>query len=78
MQEPILSQVQESKLSKQGKTTTTGIFEGQPQNVVIANRSNREVPTAIEKVQAPIDISFNNRLFESDTYLQYLERYKKI
>jgi len=77
MQEPILSQVQESKLSKQGKTTTTGIFEGQPQNVVIANRSYK-VPTSVEKVQAPIDVSFNNKLFESDTYLQYLERSKKI
>jgi len=69
----ITSQAFNSKLSKQGKTTTNGIFEGEPQNVLINERGYR-VPGAVEKQETPLDISFNHRVFESDTYLQYLER----
>lgn len=34
----VLSQIQNSVLSKKGKTTLTGIFEGTPQNTVVNQR----------------------------------------
>lgn len=69
----ILDQIQKSELSKQGRTSTTGIFEGTPQNVALVQRGSR-VPRASAVIpvnQNPIDATFNS--LAQPTYLDYLK-----
>ena len=50
----IYNQIANSVLSKQGKTTLTGIFEGTPQNVLVNQRGftapGTGTPTTIDEV----------------------------
>ena len=79
MQTRIISQILQSTLSKHGKTSLTGIFEGQPQNTLVGAR-NFETPTGVQSVDAPIDasIAFNNKQTEAKTYLEHLQKEKRI
>jgi hypothetical protein len=79
MQTELISQVVESRLSKQGKTTTTGIFEGQPENALVSARGF-VTPTGVQRVDAPIDAAyaFNTKQTLANTYLEHLQREKKI
>lgn len=73
----LIEQIKKSQLSKQGKTTTTGVFEGTPENVVAVERGYT-VPNATAVVsirQLPID-SVNN-LRDTQTYLDYLKSAKR-
>lgn len=73
----LLNQIKKSQLSKQGKTSPTGIFEGTPQNVAIVQRGY-SVPKAtavINAAQNPIDITFNLR--DTQTYLDFLKSTKR-
>lgn len=75
----VLEQVQQSILSKQGKTTTTGVFEGTPQNTLAGPRKFT-TPTGNSRVDAPIDaaVAFNNEATQAPTYLEHLKREKRI
>lgn len=79
MQTMILNQILDSKLSKQGKTTVSGVFEGQPQNALIGARGFT-TPTGEQRVDAPIDatIAFNNQQTQAATYLEHLQREGRI
>lgn len=69
----ILQQIKASKLSKQGKTNPSGVFEGVPQNVTLVRRGV-EVPTAspvIPPIINPTDVTFN--ALQQPTYLDYLQ-----
>jgi len=68
----ILQQIKNSKLSKQGRTSPTGVFEGTPQNVTVTERGV-QVPTAspaIAPIQNPVDVTFNS--VAQPTYLDFL------
>lgn len=67
----MLNQVRQSTLSKQGQTTTNGVFEAQPQNGVIGQRGYTVPRSNAERVRPPIDVVFNRR--RNDTYLDYLK-----
>lgn len=74
----IRKQVQKSQLSKQGRTSTTGIFEGTPQNVAVALRGS-SVPLAssvISVSQNPIDVTYGAK--PQPTYLDYLKTVNKV
>lgn len=79
MQTQILSQIPSSRLSKQGKTTTTGVFEAIPSNALVAARGFI-TPTGDERVDAPIDavVAYNNKQTQAPTYLEHLKREKRI
>lgn len=68
----ILQQIKTSKLSKQGRTNPTGVFEGTPQNVTVVDRGTRVPVTspAITPIQNPIDVTFNS--VAQPTYLDFL------
>ena len=68
----ILDQIRASKLSKQGQTNPTGIFEGTPENVALVERGVQVPVTsrAIPPIQNPIDISTNS--VAQPTYLDFL------
>jgi len=68
----ILQQIRTSKLSKQGKTSPTGVFEGTPQNVSTVERGVQVPVTspAITPIQNPIDVTFNS--VAQPTYLDFL------
>lgn len=73
----LLNQTKKSQLSKQGKTSPTGIFEGTPQNVAIVERGY-SVPNAsavISPALNPIDATFNLR--NTQTYLDFLKSTKR-
>ena len=73
----LIDQIKKSQLSKQGRTTTTGVFEGTPENVVSVERGYT-VPTAaivIPSSQLPID--FVSNLRNTQTYLDYLKSAKR-
>lgn len=68
----VINQLTKSNLSKQGKKTTTGVFEGTPQNVAVVRRGV-SYPTVTSVVPAnvnPIDASFN--AVNQSTYLDFL------
>jgi hypothetical protein len=69
---PILEQIKSSKLSKQGRTNPTGVFEGTPENVAVVDRGTRVPVTspAIAPIQNPIDVTFNS--VAQPTYLDFL------
>lgn len=68
----ILQQIKNSKLSKQGRTNPTGVFEGTPQNVAVAERGVQVPVTspAIAPIQNPTDVTFNS--VAQPTYLDFL------
>lgn len=68
----VLQQIKQSKLSKRGQTTITGVFEGTPQNVTVVERGV-EVPVTSRAVpvnENPIDITTNS--VAQPTYLNFL------
>ena len=69
----ILNQIQKSKLSKQGKTNPSGIFEGTPSNVGAVVRGFTVPQTSAEAppIKDPIDVTFNAA--PQQTYLGYLK-----
>ena len=73
----LLDQIKISQLSKQGKTTTTGVFEGTPENVTIVERgySVPNASIALPPTQLPIDYVSNLR--DTMTYLEYLKSGKR-
>ena len=73
----VLEQIKNSQFSKQGKTTTNGVFEGTPQNVAIVQRgySVPEASAVIAPIQLPIDYVSNLR--NTKTYLEYLKSVKR-
>ena len=68
----ILSQIEKSNLSKQGRTNPTGVFEGTPANVASVVRGAKVPITspAIPPIQNPTDVTFNG--LSEPTYLDYL------
>jgi hypothetical protein len=74
----LIEQIKKSQLSKQGRTSTTGIFEGTPENVIITQRGY-SVPLAdsiIPVSQAPIDVVYGAK--PQPTYLDYLKTVNKV
>ena len=69
----ILDQIAGSKLSKQGRTNPSGIFEGTPSNVGVVVRGFTVPQTSTEAppIQDPIDVTFNAA--PQQTYLGYLK-----
>jgi hypothetical protein len=74
----ILNQIVESKLSKQGRTSPTGKFEGTPENVatVIKGSSTPLASSIIPSIQNPIDVTYGAK--PQPTYLDYLKAANKI
>jgi len=73
----LIKQIQKSQLSKQGRTSTTGQFEGTPQNVTTVLRGS-SVPLASSVIpvsQNPIDITYGAK--PQPTYLDYLKASNK-
>jgi hypothetical protein len=73
----LLSQIKNSQLSKQGRTSTTGQFEGTPQNVTTVLRGS-SVPLASSVLpvsQNPIDVTYGAK--PQPTYLDYLKASNK-
>lgn len=68
----ILEQIRGSKLSKQGRTNPTGVFEGTPQNVAVVTRGTTVPITspAIPPIQNPTDVTFNS--VAQPTYIDFL------
>lgn len=68
----IVEQIRGSKLSKQGRTNPTGVFEGTPQNVTTVARGARVPITspAVSPLQNPVDVTFNS--VTQPTYLDFL------
>jgi nucleoid-associated protein YgaU len=73
----VLGQIKDSQFSKQGRTTTSGVFEGTPQNVAIVQRgySTPNASLVIAPIQLPIDYVSNLR--NTKTYLEYLKSVKR-
>lgn len=69
----ILDQVKKSQLSKQGKTTLTGIFEGVPANAAAVVRGDAPPRRSFRTptIQSPIDATFN--ALPQPTYLDYMK-----
>ena len=73
----VLNQIKDSQLSKQGRTSTTGQFEGTPQNVTTVLRGS-SVPLASSLIpvsQNPIDVTYGAK--PQPTYLDYLKASNK-
>lgn len=74
----LIDQVKKSQLSKQGKTSTTGIFEGVPANVAAVTRT-RTYPTSTYRTPvapSPIDATFDAK--PQLTYLDYMRAVNKL
>lgn len=74
----VLNQIKNSQLSKQGKTSITGQFEGTPQNVTTVLRGS-SVPLASSVIpvsQNPIDVVYGDTASQP-TYLDYLKAANK-
>lgn len=74
----ILDQIEKSQLSKHGLTSTTGIFEGTPENVAITQRGSSKplADSVISVSQAPIDVVYGAK--PQPTYLDYLKTVNKV
>ena len=71
------SQIQQSQLSKQGRTNPSGVFEGVPQNVAAVLRGS-SVPLAssiVPVILNPIDVTYGAK--PQPTYLDYLKTVNK-
>ena len=75
---PILTQIANSKMSKQGQTNLTGVFEGTPTNAAIVQTLTNPSPsTAITAAQNPTDAIYQN-FPPQKTYLDYLQTVNKV
>lgn len=74
---PTLEQIQKSNLSKKGRTSLTGQFEGTPANVAAVVRGSSVPITspAIPPIQNPIDVVYESR--PQPTYLDFLQSVNK-
>ena len=73
----VLNQIKDSQLSKQGRTSITGQFEGTPQNVTTVLRGS-SVPLASSVIpvsQNPIDVTYGAQ--PQPTYLDFLKASNK-
>lgn len=69
----LLDQIQQSQLSKQGRTNPSGIFEGVPSNVTATIRGG-SVPRASSVVpvsENPIDVTYGAK--PQPTYLDFIK-----
>jgi len=69
----LLDQIQQSQLSKQGRTNPSGIFEGVPSNVT-ATVKNGSIPRASSVVpvsENPIDVTYGAK--PQPTYLDFIK-----
>jgi hypothetical protein len=73
----LLGQIKNSQLSKQGRTTTTGVFEGTPQNVAIVQRGYSVPDAAIVIAPSQLPIDYVSNLRDTKTYLEYLKSAKR-
>jgi hypothetical protein len=73
----LLGQIKNSQLSKQGRTTTTGVFEGTPQNVAIVQRGYSVPDSSIVLPPNQLPIDYVSNLRNTTTYLDYLKSAKK-
>jgi hypothetical protein len=69
----LLNQIQDSKLSKQGRTNPSGIFEGTPANVATVERGGSipRVSSVIPVSENPIDVTYGAK--PQPTYLDYIK-----
>jgi len=75
---PILTQIANSKLSKQGQTNLTGVFEGTPTNAAIVQTLTNPSPSSvITAAQNPTDAIYQN-FPPQKTYLDYLQTVNKV
>jgi len=75
---PILTQIANSKLSKQGQTNLTGVFEGTPANAAIVQTLTNPSPSSvINAIQNPVDAVYQT-LPPQQTYLDYLQTVNKV
>ena len=72
----LVPQIEASRLSKQGKKSVTGIFEGTPENAANA-RKTITVPNNSPQSALLYNQSLGNQKAAS-TYLDYLKQEKKI
>ena len=75
----LISQILKSKLSKQGKTSLTGIFEGQPSNTLVASRGFT-TPTGNAMIDQPIvnSVNFRNTQRPAETYLEHMKQERRL
>jgi len=74
----ILDQIAKSRLSKQGQTNLTGIFEGTPSNVAIVTTSANPVVSSVTKpYMNPIDTVYQD-VPPQKTYLDYIQASNKL
>jgi hypothetical protein len=69
----LLDQIEQSQLSKQGRTNPSGIFEGVPSNVTATIRGG-SVPRASSIVpvsENPIDVTYGAK--PQPTYLDFIK-----
>lgn len=75
---PILTQIANSKLSKQGQTNLTGVFEGTPTNASLVQTLTNPSPTSlIGPAQNPTDAIYQ-KFPPQQTYLDYLQTVNKL
>ena len=75
---PILAQIEKSRLSKQGQTNSTGIFEGTPANAaIVLTQTNPSPSSVISAGQIPTDTVYQN-FPPQKTYLDYLQTVNKV
>lgn len=77
-QSPMLAQIKKSELSKKGRTTLTGVWEGVPANVAATVRGQgRPLGSSVAPpIQNPIDATYG--ALSEPTYLSYLKTVNKI
>jgi len=73
----LLGQIKNSQYSKQGRTTTTGVFEGTPQNVAIVQRGYSTPNAALVIAPSQLPIDYVSNLRNTQTYIQYLKSVKR-
>lgn len=73
----LLGQIKNSQYSKQGRTTTTGVFEGTPENVALVQRGYSAPNAAIVIAPSQLPIDYVSNLRNTQTYIQYLKSVKR-
>lgn len=73
----LIEQIKNSQYSKQGRTTTTGVFEGTPENVVLVQRGYSAPNAAIIIAPNQLPIDYVSNLRNTKTYLEYLKSVKR-
>jgi hypothetical protein len=67
----ILNQIRRSNLSKQGSTSTTGVFESKPENEINKERGFTTPSKNPDRVSPPPDVFFRNP--NTVTYLDTIQ-----